>query len=179
MYSLTFQGSDPVKFSKFLNNQALKYMNIKYVLVPIFFLVLMHFHFPYFLPNYFNKDLEDMEINIYVTPFGIQSNTRARELCMRYRGEFLNFQKIAVEKQLKHFFFMKDLESTLPPYDIDLSKLNEAEQMELKSTLSELEDKQMARRDLMIKYYENTLETIKSNKVQFNQVFSDSTHHCN
>lgn len=155
-------------------------MNLKYVLLsPVLFLVFLYFQFPYFMPDSFNKDFKEMENNIYVTPFGVQFNSRAKELCNRYPSQFLRLQKLAAEERLSIIFSYKDIISSLPPHEIDLSEFNEAEQEKIKSELAELKEKRIKREGLMIEYYENTLKTINSNIFQSREIFSDKRQHCN
>jgi len=154
-------------------------MNLKHVLLaPVFFLVFLYFYFPHFMPNSLNKDLIEMQENIYATPFGIQFNTRAKELCNRYPRKFLDLQEIAVEKRLDIALSMKKLHSTLGSYEIDLPELNEVKRMKIKKRDEEQREKKISRDDLIIEYYRNTLEAIRSHKQQLHEIFSYPTQHC-
>jgi len=154
-------------------------MNFKYVLLaPTIFLGLLYFYFPHFMPNSLNKDLKELQRNVYVTPFGVQSNTRAKELCNRYQRNFFNLQEIAVEKQLDLVISMKKLHMTLGSYEIDLPQLNEVEQMKIKKRTAGRREKEIARDDQIIEYYKNTIEAIKSNKLQVQDIFHNPTQHC-
>lgn len=122
-----------------------------------------------------------MQENIYATPFGIQFNSRAKELCNRYPQKFLSLQEIAVEKRLDlvlRMLIMKKLDITLGFYEIDLPELNEVEQMKFKKRSEERREKEILRDDLIIEYYKNTLETIRSHKLQLHEIFIDGTLHC-
>ena len=154
-------------------------MNLKHViLAPLFFLMLLYFYFPHFMPNSLNKDLSEMRENIYVTPFGVQFNLRAKELCNRYQRKFLSLQEVAVEKRLDLVLSMKKLHSDLGSYQFDLPELNEVERMKIKKRAEDRREKQILRDDLIIEYYKNTLEAIRSHKRQLNEIFSDPTQHC-
>ena len=157
----------------------MNHMNFKYVLLaPVCFLVFLYFYFPYFMPNSLNKDLSEMQKNIYVTPFGIQYNSRAKELCNRYQLKFLLLQEIAVEERLNFVLSMKNFHNTLGSYEIDLSKLNEVERIRVKKKAEDRREKEMTKDDLIIEYYKNTLRAIELNKLQVNEIFNDPTQHC-
>lgn len=154
-------------------------MNLKHViLAPLLFLVFLYFYFPHFMPDSLNKDLNEMQKYIYVTPFGIQFNPRANELCSRYPRKFLSFQEVAVEKRLDLVLSMKKLHSDLGSYQFDLPELNEVERMKIKKRAEDRREKQILRDDLIIEYYKNTLEAIRSHKRQVNEIFSDPTQYC-
>lgn len=119
-----------------------------------------------------------MRENIYVTPFGVQFNLRAKELCNRYPRKFFSLQEIAVEKRLDFVLSMKKLHSDLGSYEFDLPELNEVERMKIKKRVEDRREKQILRDDLIIEYYKNTFEAIRSHKRQLNEIFSDPTQHC-
>jgi hypothetical protein len=154
-------------------------MNLKHVLLaPVFFLVFLYFYFPHFMPDSLNKDLNEMQKNIYTTPFGIQFNLRAKELCNRYPRKFLILQEIAVKEQMDRALSMKELHNTLHSYEIDLSGFNEVERMRIKKRVEDRLENKILRDVLIIEYFKNTLEAIRSHKRQLNEIFSDPTQHC-
>ena len=155
-------------------------MNLKHVLLaPIFFLIFLYFYFPHFMPNSLNRDFKEIRENVYVTPFGIQFNSRAKELCNRYQRKFLLLQEIAVEERLDFVVSMKNLHNTLGSYEIDLSKLNEVERIKIKRKAEDRREMEVLRNDQIIEYYKKTLDTIRLHKLQLHEIFNDPIQHCN
>jgi len=154
-------------------------MNLKHVLLaPISFLVILYFYFPHFMPDSFNKDIKEMRENIYVTPFGIQFNSRAKDLCNRYQRKFLLLQEIAVEERLDLVSSMKEFHNTIGNYEMDLSEFNELERIKINRSAEDRREKEILRDELIIKYLKNTLDVIRVYKQQIDEVFYDTSQQC-
>jgi hypothetical protein len=73
------------------------------IILIIFFIV------PQVLPDDVNPDIKDLRRNVYVTPFGVQANSRARDLCEKYQYKFVELQGLTVKERKE--FAEKNVES--------------------------------------------------------------------
>lgn len=119
-----------------------------------------------------------MQENIYVTPFGSQFNSRAKELCNRYQRKFFLLQEIALEKRLDLVLSMKNFHNTLGSYKMNLSELNEIELIKMKKRAEDRREKELLRVELIIEYHKKTLDAIRLHKLQTHEIFYDPTQHC-